>query len=155
MAAGGNNFKGWIWPSDRRPGQSWKRNRWSSFKDIIMGKGADIYVGSLDKDPHRPSRPRWSNWGHVFNDIPHDEREVLNPFGLADRSDQVYDFRSRRYRPYNPWHGGMWSDIERCPNRHAGVPKQVCDARGYWHDLRMLHWDPLVSDETCWRDHHR
>src|SRR5437764_6292267 len=34
MAAGRNNFKGWIWPSDRRPGQSWKRNRWSSFKDV-------------------------------------------------------------------------------------------------------------------------
>jgi hypothetical protein len=154
MAAGGNNFKGWIWPSDRCPGQSWKRNRWSSFKDVLMGKGADIYVGSLDKDPHQPSRPRWSNWGRVFHDIPPHEREALNPFGLADRSHQVYDFRTRRYRCFSDGPQGMWSDVRRCPNKYARAPTAYRDAYGIPHDLRFMHFDPFFGDETCWSKHH-
>lgn len=154
MAAGRNNFKGWIWPSDRRPGQSWKRNRWSSFKDILQGKGADIYVGSLDKDPHRPSRPRWSNWGDILHDIPPDEREVPNPFGIVDRSNQVYDFRTRRYRYLSDGPQGMWSDIRRCPNKYARAPIAYRDAYGIRHDLSIMHFDPIFGDETCWSKYH-
>ena|SRR2546423_2992524 len=148
MAAGGNNFNGWIWPSDRRPGQSWKCNRWSSFKDVLTGKGPDIFVGRLDKEPHRPSRPRWPNWEYVFEDIPLDEQEGINPFAFARRNDQVYDFR---YTRYYPWHGGMWSNIQRCPNRYAKAPLAVRHMDGWWQDLRGLHWDPVAGDEICWR----
>lgn len=154
MAAGRNNFKGWIWPSDRRPGQSWKRNRWSSFKDVLTGKGADIYIGSLDKDPHRPSRPRWSNWGHYFDGIPLDEREVLLPFGCKDRSGQVYDFRTRRYKSIAGGPRGMWSDVRRCPNKYARVPISYRDAYGIPYDLSHAHFDPFFGDETCWSKYH-
>ena len=154
MAAGGNNFKGWIWPSDRRPGQSWKRNRWSSFKDVVQGKGADIFVGSLDKDPHRPSKPRWSRWGHELNQVSPDENYGLSPFSWANRSNQVYDFRSRRYRDFSNGPRGMWSDVEWCPNKYARLPLRYRDGYGIPFDLSDAHLDPVFGDQTCWTKYH-
>ena len=156
MSAGGNNFKGWIWPRDTRPGQSWKRNRWLSFKDVLTGKGPDIYVGSLDKDPKRPSRERWSNWGYVFGDIPPDDRPFnqIHPIFGADRTNQVYDFRSRRWKTYKGQNTGMWSNRRRCPNKHAKMPLEYRDARGEWYDFSAHHCDPVFGEETCWHPYH-
>jgi len=155
MAAGGNNFKGWIWPRDGRPGQSWKHNRWTSLRDVLTGKGPDIYVGRLDKDPHRPSKDRWSNWGHVFDTIPPDEVfNQVHPLFNASRTNQVYDFRSRRYRNYDGPFSGMWSDRARCPNKYAKMPHSYRDASGTRYDMSAHHWDPFMMEETCWRPYH-
>ena len=159
MSACGNNFKGWIWPRDTRPGESWRRNRWLTFKDVLTGKGPDIFVGSVDKDPKRPSRARWSNWGYVFGDTPPDgiSFNQIHPIFGADRTNQVYDFRSRRWRHYKGPDPGMWSDRRRCPNKYAKVPLGFRDAAGQRYDSSDLHCtrcDPDFGEQTCWSQYH-
>lgn len=151
-----NEFKGWIWPKDSRPGRSWFKNRMSAWHDVFTGQGPDIYVGRLNTFHHRPSKPRWSNWGNLFGDIPPDDvANHLLPFANNNRDGQVYDFRSRRYRDWNfDLTSSMWSDVKRCPNKWASLPLAYRDAWGRWNDLSEHHRDPLDLDTTCHRKYH-
>ena len=144
--------KGWVWPRDTRPGRGWLKNRMSALYDIASGQGPDVFIGRLE---HRPKRATWSRWGQVFGDSPPNEEIVPNPFFNTDRENQVYDFRSRRYRP---WTGdptsSMWSDVKRCPNKWARMPVYYRDALGFYNDFSDHHRDPMWGEPTCWRKYH-
>ncbi|MCJ1449950.1 hypothetical protein MMC28_000278 [Mycoblastus sanguinarius] len=111
-----------VWPKDRKQTRAHWGN-WSRWKDVITGKGPDIWIATQGSDlPHRPA---WSGWktddfecnefygqGARWNNLgyPFQESEMVPLFDSAHRDSSVkYDFRSRRYCRPKP---GAWSDVE-------------------------------------------
>ncbi|KAL3475240.1 hypothetical protein BJX99DRAFT_259534 [Aspergillus californicus] len=49
---------GWIWPKDPRPGKPHRWSRLWRLSDVVMGKGPNIYVGSIRNAPRPTRHPR-------------------------------------------------------------------------------------------------
>ena len=99
-----------------------------------------------------PSRGRWSNWGHAFDELEEDELYAhKTPFGNwlgdTDRDGQVYDHRTRRYRSMG--REDVWSDVRYCPDYGHGAPLRVRNAYGGWHNMQDFHCDAR-GWPACW-----
>jgi hypothetical protein len=113
----------WVWPRDGRESSSFGR-----LKDILRGKGPDIFVAKHNAQPIRPS---WTN------------RPALNPFLPSDTTQpmpwarrkphQQYDFRTRKY-----WRGDQytWWDARWNHNkvdRERNYPRAYRCRHGDWY----------------------
>ena len=113
--------KQWIWPKDKH------QSSFGRFKDVLTGKGPDIFVQRQgDAGLHRSVWSGWnrhgldSNWDRhgQFKTSPHSvlprHGESCNAMPLFDsasrrhREGQVYDFRKRKYGRAGP---RVWSDV--------------------------------------------
>ena len=124
-------MKGWIWPRDKPSGGTGRNRRWELLKDIFQGKGSDIFIGRLDSLERQPTKAHWSCWSDLYPN-PDDRADIAMPW--ANRGEQRYDFRTRRYRRVHP---GMWSNIEWQGLNDDGNPhlRAYWDADGHRHDL--------------------
>ena len=133
--------KAFIWPKDGRNGSKLGR-----MKDILQGKGPDIFVGSAadarDFVAKRPSRSQWSK--HVNLDDRFSE-PAFNPTKFAPWTEggvlsggrsreMVYDFRTRKYVDRHP---RMWTDARWQPDPYKNrkwnmFPEALRDVYGGW-----------------------
>ena len=122
----------WVWPSDGKRKRSW--GRW---KDILEGKGPDIFV---TKHGNRPSRNQWKN--NFQDETPEDpgfNTHIDMPWAKRRRP---YDFRERRYRWPKGRGDAFWSDAT-WPSRGADHYKHPLNFRcehGRWHNMK---WSPF------------
>ncbi|KAL8951619.1 MAG: hypothetical protein Q9222_002419 [Ikaeria aurantiellina] len=103
-----------VWPRDKKQKGA---HTWGRFKDVLTGKGPDMYANKQgDTGPHKTV---WSGWGYGWDQLPDnmgyaDDRDGW-PYGpkhgpLGYRSPgKVYDFRKREYT--TP-HDRVWSDVK-------------------------------------------
>ena len=150
--------KAFIWPKDGRKGTKLGR-----FKDILQGKGPDIFV-TCAADPKdfvakRPSRAQWTRHTHL--DGPHQPGFSASKFapwteggmlsGGRSRK-EAYDFRTRKYVKRYP---GMWTDAlwqsEPYKNRDYNTfPEAIRHMDGiWWQDAQHLPWElggPVEND---------
>lgn len=117
----------WIWPND---GQ--RQGMFGGIKDVLTGKGPDMHLGLLDT--RDVARSRWSRWPEYdcerfFND------SSLPPARHADRKNQRYNFRKRRYedKPSPFLNDTRWSDVRWCADREDLFPLEFRDTAGRWH----------------------
>ncbi|EEP77350.1 predicted protein [Uncinocarpus reesii 1704] len=89
--------KGFIWPKDPLPGKPLKWPFGQRFKDVLRGKGPDIFVGNIDGPNASPKTPRWARWQDVYG-VPDDDPTLPPLFKCCDRGLQRYDFRTRTYK---------------------------------------------------------
>jgi hypothetical protein len=100
---------GWIWPRDPLPGNPVKGTFRRRLKDILLNKGPDIFVGTIDGPIAKPRTARWSRWQDLYGHLDDDDETTLPSFPWADRGLKRYDFRTRRYRIPNDQ---TWSWVE-------------------------------------------
>ena len=128
-----------VWPRDK------KRNSWGRLRDILTGKGPDIWCtrqGSL-----APHRPIWSNWRAQRNDPLHAwdnlgylyENDEGGPhwFGAERPNNVKYDFKKRRYRVPD---GEAWSDVKYDRNNRSIYYRTGLLGR---HIVQDTYIDPL------------
>src|SRR5262245_29222245 len=90
---------GWVWPRDPQPGNPLRWTFCQRLKDVLLNKGPDIFVGTIDGPTATPRTPRWSRWRDVYGAIGDGDENSLPPLFLCcDRGLQRYDFRTRRYQ---------------------------------------------------------
>ncbi|KAJ4305221.1 hypothetical protein N0V90_000752 [Kalmusia sp. IMI 367209] len=119
-----------VWPKDGKNG-----NKWGRFKDVVSGKGPDMFVTvgahEMDYMCHRPRKPRWA--GHTDLDDRGPDCFVGNVPGVESREqrDRAYDFQSRKYHYRFP---GMWTDAlwAGSPNSKEIIPDSFKDWTGQW-----------------------
>ena len=105
--------RAFIWPKDPRPGRHYRRGAAGRWKDVLTGKGPDIFIGR-EWNAENPSKQIWSNWKSL--------EAYANPFGreaedwydrnpkalLGGKRTEPYDFKTRKYKRWSP---GVWSDV--------------------------------------------
>ena len=118
----------WIWPNDGK-----RRGRLGCIRDVLTGKGPDMHIGLRDETWDLP-RSRWSRWPE------HDRERFFNDDSLpaarhADRRNQRYNFRKRRYEDNPPgfWNDTRWSDVRWDGDRKEPWVLEFRDAAGWWH----------------------
>lgn len=105
-----------VWPRDKK--QKGAKN-WSRFKDVLTGKGPDMWIANRDSyGPHRPVWTGWETpgdydvtdrtWGNLGYMYRKDNTMLPFPGAHRDRKEK-YDFKSRRYREPRI---GVWSDVK-------------------------------------------
>lgn len=121
---------GWIWPND---GQ--RQGTLGGIKDVLTGKGPDMHIGRLDK-PWQLPRSRWSRWPDLdperfWTDY------ALPPARHADRKNQRYNFRKRKYEDDPPkcFNDLRWSDVRWYGDCKEAIPLEFRDGAGRWHWL--------------------
>ncbi|KAL2849814.1 hypothetical protein BJY01DRAFT_245752 [Aspergillus pseudoustus] len=157
---------GYIWPKDPRPGNTGRWAHGSRFKDVLTGKGPDMYVGRIGIRPEdkvtvkaKPgekaneryrweSEKYWSLWGH--------EHELHCTAGFCDDCDRIeeqrvkdslltsarrgpserYDYRMRKYQVPDE---GTWSDVKFCEVRTHAVPTAFRDHMGARYPANQWH----------------
>lgn len=120
---------GLIWPRDPQPG---KRAKWSfgqRLKDVLTGKGPDIFIGRIDGPTLKPSTARWSRWTDIHGGPEANDLERPPLFKWCDRGNKRYDFRTRTYKVPDV---NTWSKVEYRDWRHANweTPRYVWDEQG-------------------------
>ncbi|KAF2425240.1 hypothetical protein EJ08DRAFT_404064 [Tothia fuscella] len=130
-ANGTSRRKQFVWPSDGK-----RKGTWGRWKDLMEGKGPDIYVAGQNQ---RPSRDEWKNRiqdDFIFNDA------VRPAHRFAKRAgDKHYDFRTRRYRRDYPdrvnWADAIWPRWDADQYDH---PLAYRCEHGDWYNLS---WAPF------------
>ncbi|KAL3462715.1 hypothetical protein BJX64DRAFT_137959 [Aspergillus heterothallicus] len=165
-ARGSGSQVGYIWPKDPRPGNPERWSRGSRLKDVLTGKGPDMYVGRIGVRPRNEltaklkraqrgsERSRWSTerywslWGHEHelhctaehcDDCDRIDEQMLkdNLITSARRcNSERYDFRMRKYRMPD---SGTWSDVIYCDERRHTVAKEIRDCEGRWYPANQWH----------------
>ena len=110
MAAGhsANRRLGLIWPRDPLPKNAiWRRGQ--RLRDVLTGKGPDIFFGDIDGPTLRPGMARWSRWWDLHGEAGDQDHLTLPPLPWADRGNERYDFMTRKYRIPD---ASIWSKIE-------------------------------------------
>ncbi|KAN0096382.1 hypothetical protein V8E51_015187 [Hyaloscypha variabilis] len=97
-----------VWPKDGPKG-SRHRGFFHGFKDILTGKGPDMFVQRYKSSaPITPER--WGNWD-TYHDYPTHLQEELNgaaTFANSPRGFKRYDPQTRKYRKWfipEDWYG--------------------------------------------------
>jgi hypothetical protein len=124
---------GFIWPRDPLPVGKWGFGR--RLKDVLQGKGPDIFIGDIDTPFIRPTRGRWSRWPDIYGDPgAHHALPPILPF--TDRGEKRYDFRKRRYRVprHNTWSYVAYQTIDD-PNWQSQKAFVVWDTFGNAYPL--------------------
>ncbi|KAK3078070.1 hypothetical protein LTS18_008521 [Coniosporium uncinatum] len=127
-----------VWPRDGKNGSY--MGRW---KDIITGKGPDMYVGSHRGRGYgwdKPSRGQWSKWANnpAYPGIPleaweRNTRTTSMPWAQRS-SERPYDFLRREYakpKPYT-WTDARWPDE---PNGQYKQPAAYRCGHGDWFGI--------------------
>ncbi|KAI9673433.1 MAG: hypothetical protein M1817_002895 [Caeruleum heppii] len=153
--------KGYVWPQDRRNPR--KPFFLRGLSDILSGRGADIYVGSL-----RGKGPNWTQWGRwpEYGEHPHMNDDVLEhwrtPWWARSRKGQRYYPETRRYerrhRPgpappptWGPWgHDPFGNPHLRDPHlRHLpSRDRQDARWRRHWTSMPQSREDAFQGDWT-------
>lgn len=105
---GPNRRLGLIWPRDPLPGNPAKWPRGKRLKDVLTGKGPDVFFGDIDSHMLRPRMSRWSRWWDVHGQPDDQDHLTLPSFPGADRGNKRYDFRTRKYKMPDNW---TWSKV--------------------------------------------
>ena len=137
---------GFIWPKDPQPGnpKHWPR-RWR-WRDILLNKGPDIYIGRIDVPISTQNSPHWSGWPDGNGGKSQNQQQQRAP-------EEKYDFRRRKYcRPDDDsWSGVAYCHRSCCENSAKGdasgggkkkhiIPHVYFDKNGVafpahlWHD---------------------
>ncbi|KAL2810921.1 hypothetical protein BJX63DRAFT_301448 [Aspergillus granulosus] len=157
---------GYIWPKDPRPGNPGRWSRGSRFKDVLTGKGPDMYVGRIGGRPRDEvtvkakraqkeneryrwdSEKHWSLWGYEHeiqctaeycDDCDKLEEQKIRDNILTSarrRSAKRYDYRMRKYRVPDE---GTWSGVTFCREECHVVPREYRDHRGNWYPANKWH----------------
>lgn len=131
-AHGKKRRNAWVWPSDGKHKRSW--GRW---KDIIEGKGPDIFI---TKHGDRPSRNQWkNNFQDATPEDPGFNTHIDMPWATRTRP---YDFRERRYRRPKGPNDIFWSDAT-WPSKAADHYKQPINYRCAHGDWFNMTWSPF------------
>lgn len=105
-----------VWPRDKKQKGA---HTWTRFKDVLSGKGPDMWAGKQGDDG--PNRQAWSHWGYgpgsgwLFDNMGYHDRRDNWPgdpshWLLGHRpTNQKYDFNTRKYKTPR-W--GDWSDVK-------------------------------------------
>ncbi|KAL8640396.1 MAG: hypothetical protein Q9228_002683 [Teloschistes exilis] len=106
-----------VWPRDKKQKGA---HTWDRWKDLISGKGPDMWVGR--QGDNGPNRQAWSHWGYgvdgdEFDNLGYRDKRDGGPEGpegwhvwMGTRSaEKKYDFNTRRYEIP---HDKMWSDVK-------------------------------------------
>jgi hypothetical protein len=130
--------RAFIWPSDGK-----RKSTWGRWKDIMEGRGPDIFVGPLGT---RPTRNHWKNRfqdvnpnEQGFEESPRDASRSM-PWAKRNVADhKAYDFRTRKYCRDNPytWAEAVWP--RRGADQHDFPLSYRC-THGDWSNMR---WSPF------------
>lgn len=128
-----NPFVHFNGPSRRRPQFVWPRDgrnssTWGRWKDVVSGKGPDIFVA---RGGQRPNRNSWARRPWLDPLLPDD---TLPAMPWAD-STRPYDFRRRRYKHDDRW---TWWDARWERNRlgkERNYPTAYRCRHGDWYQM--------------------
>lgn len=137
-----------VWPRDKKQNGA---HSWSRWKDIVTGKGPDMWVSSRDSDG--PHRPVWTGWQspyskpRIFDNLGYKYRkdDEMQPLPWAQRPRwEKYDFRTRKYRMPQ---AGTWSDVKWNRDPHFALYARDRNGNEFVNPefdggLANAHWTP-------------
>lgn len=132
---------GWIWPRDPKLTKQSRWPRGRRFLDVLRNKGPDIFIGTIHSSNDENLR-HWSGWEHRSGSRRAKDIPALPGWGRARKSEEKYDFRTRRYQVPDK---GTWSAVRYCD---CGKPRS--GGGGKRHIIPLQYWDkdgnPYPSD---------
>ena len=132
----------WVWPNDGR-----RKGTFGPIRDVLTSKGPDIHLSNY-RSTQKIARSKWSRWGALDPEyFFHDDSWPAAKH--ADRKNQRYNFRTRKYEDPHPkiCSGVKWSEN---PDQKEPLIWACRDRHGQWYNNSPAEAVQLGGGASPW-----